>query len=348
MLNVTVAGGSQKTRIFKTPQATFEIHDHPLGTEKTLGIILRALLIRRRLKNYDAVITSEYFACFAMNLRLILTQCGSRHVTIGLNQSRKILKTGLSLIDAATDHVFRRSDLFFVHSLHEISLFRKLHRIASDKFCFLLWGFDLPEIRNDRFAGQSENMLCMIGRNNRDIETFARAVDGLKVAAILITSRHNAIPADLPANVQVHMDLSMEDCLSCIKNARANLILVKDDRRGAGHITAVAAMMLSVPQIVSDARVLNDYFFDGYNCIRAAMGDVASVRLAIEELLANSSLGDSLAENGRDYASRWLTHRAVENRTYAVIGDLLAGRAVSHIDSSWEDEAIRFRTAARR
>jgi hypothetical protein len=78
------------------------------------------------------------------------------------------------------------------------------------------------------------------------------------------------------------------------------------------------------------------------------MGDVASVRLAIEELLTNSSLGDALAENGRDYASRWLTHRAVENRIYAVIGDLLAGDAVSHVDLSWEDEAVRLRTAASR
>lgn len=341
VLNVTVAGGSPQRRIVMTPQATFEIDDHPLGTERTFDIVLRAALIGKRLTNYDVVITSEYFASFAINLRLLLTRCRAKHVTIGLNQSRRILKTGLSLINRVIDRVFRRSDLFFVHSQHESLLFRNLHRIPPEKFCFMLWGFDLPAIGNDSFAGRSRDYLCMIGRNNRDIETFSRAVDGLGIDAVQITSRHQTIVPERPANLQVYTDLSMEECLSCIKHARSNLILIKDNERGAGHITAVAAMMLGVPQIVSDASVLNDYFIDGYNCIKVDIGNASAVRAAIVGLLASSDLAKALAENGRDYASRWLTHRATEGRTFDVIGDLLSGRAVVQVDPSWADETRR-------
>jgi hypothetical protein len=338
VLNITLGHASGKVRTVDTAQAKFEIHDYSLGTDKTLEIIWRAALIGRRLKQYDVTITSEYFASFAVNLRLALTFCRTKHVTVGLNRSRRILKTGLSLLDKVINRIFCRGDLFFVHSRHEISLFADLHHIPPEKFCFLLWGFDVPKIENDQFDKRPKQYICMIGRNNRDIETFCQAADGLDVDAILVTSQHQNIPDSLPANVHVYTDLSMEDCLSCIKHSCANLILVKDDERGAGHITAVAAMLLGTPQIVSDAQVLSDYFVDRYNCIKVPMGDFASVRSALEVLLTRSDLAGELALNGIDYASGWLTHGETEARTFAAVGNLLSDDTINQVDPIWEKD----------
>jgi hypothetical protein len=343
VLNITLGGASGNVRVVNTAQAKFEIHDYSLGTDKTLAIMRRAALIDRHLKQYDVIITREYFTSFAMNFRLALTFCRTRHLTVGLNRSRRVLKTGVSLLDKVIDRIFCRGDLFFVHSRHEISLFSDLHQIPSEKFCFLLWGFDVPKIENDQFDKRPKKYVCMIGRNNRDIETFCQAAHGLDVDAILVTSQHQNIPNPLPANVHVYSDLSMEDCLSCIKHSCANLILVKDDERGAGHITAVAAMLLGTPQIVSDAQVLSDYFVEGYNCIKVPMGDTASVRFAIEILLTRSDLAQELVLNGVDYASRWLTHGVTEARTLEAVGNLLSDDIINQVDPLWENEYAKLR-----
>jgi hypothetical protein len=343
VLNITLGRASGKVRTIGTARARFEVHDYSLRTDKTLPIVWRAALIGRRLKQYDVIITSEYFASFAVNLRLALTFCRTKHVTVGLNQSRRVLKTDFSLLDKIIDRVFRRGDLFFVHSRREISLFRDLHRIPSEKFCFQLWGFDVPKIENDQFVKRSKEYVCMIGRNNRDIETFCQATNGLDVDAILVTSQHQNIPKSLPANVHVYTDLSMEDCLSCLKHSRANLILLKDDERGAGHITAVAAMLLGTPQIVSDAQVLYDYFVDGYNCLKVPMSNSASVRSAIELLLTRSDLAQGLVLNGVDYASRWLTHGVTEARTFGAVEKLLSDDTINQVDPVWENEYAKLR-----
>ena len=344
VLNVTLGGPSGNVRVVNTPEAQFEVHDYSLGTDKTLAIMRRAALIDRQLGQYDVIITSEYFASFAMNLRLAVTFCRTKHVTVGLNRSRRVLKTGFYLLDKVIDRIFRRGDLFFVHSRHEISLFRDLHRIPSDKFSFQLWGFDVPKIENDKFAQRLNDYICMIGRNNRDVETFCQAADGLDVEAILVTSQQQHIPDLLPANVRVYTDLSMEDCLSCIRHSRANLILVKDDERGAGHITAVAAMLLGTPQIVSDALVLRDYFVDGYNCLNVPIGDSASVRSAIKVLLTKSQIAKGLGLNGIYYASRWLTHGVTEASTFGAIGNLLSDDPINQVNPIWENEYVKLRT----
>ena len=336
ILSVTVGRGPTGVRFVSTDTTVFEIHDHPLGTERTLSTVLRALLIARRLRSYDVVMTSEYFASFAISLRLILTFCRSKHVTIGLNQSRRLLKSGVRILDWVIDRVFRRCDMFFVHSRQEIRLFEALHDLPPGKFCFLPWGFDLPAIAQDRFAAWDRAYLCMIGRNNRDVESFIRLADGLAIDAILITSHYQNVPTNLPPNVHIFRDLSMEDCLSCIKHARINLILVKNDLRGAGHITAVAAMMLVVPQVVSDASVLSDYFVDQSNCIKVPLGDLMSIRLAVDKILNEEMFAAALVRNGVSYASKWLTHRATEARTYEMIESLLTGLTLQAVDPRWQ------------
>ncbi len=64
-------------------------------------------------------------------------------------------------------------------------------------------------------------------------------------------------------NVLVLKDRPMEECLNYIAGSFAHLVLVIDESRGAGHISAVSAMLLSKPQIFSDVAPLSDYLLDG-------------------------------------------------------------------------------------
>src|ERR1017187_4460737 len=85
----------------------FSYENYSLGTESTLAIILKSFLIPKRLSNYDVILTNEYFTSFGINLRLLLTLSKVKHITIGLNQSRRLLKTKVKLIDKILDYIFR-------------------------------------------------------------------------------------------------------------------------------------------------------------------------------------------------------------------------------------------------
>jgi glycosyltransferase involved in cell wall biosynthesis len=308
---------------------------HGLGTERTLGILARAFWLPKRISGYDFVITSEYFASFAVNLRLLVTRARTRHVTIGLNQSRSLLKTGAGWIDGLINAVFRRTDLIVVHSRREAELFAAIHRIPREKFLFSLWGFDLPEIKPSQFSQWPRRYVCLVGRNNRDIPTFMTAVTELDIDGIIITSRHHMPPGKLPPNIHVFCDLPMDETLDCIRNAAANALLLKDNERGAGHITAVAAMFAGVPQIVSDVDVIRDYLVDGFSAIAVPLGNAEAVRQAIGKIIADPGYAAELSENSRAYAQRWLTNERVSERIVLTLNKLAAGEEIAFADPHW-------------
>jgi hypothetical protein len=65
-------------------------------------------------------------------------------------------------------------------------------------------------------------------------------VPGLEIDGIIITSAYEILPEAMLRNIRVFRELSTNETLDCIRNSEVNLILLKDDSRGAHHITAVA------------------------------------------------------------------------------------------------------------
>jgi glycosyltransferase involved in cell wall biosynthesis len=306
-----------------------------LGTESTIALVTKSFLIPKRLSNYDFIITSEYFSSFGISLRLLLTRSKTKHITIGLNQSRRLLKTGFRCINRYIDYAFQRTDLVVVHSRAEMTLFKKIHNILPDRFYFSLWGYDLPKSTATRFSRWPKPYVCLIGRNNRDIDTFLNAIDGMKIDAIIITSRQQTPTVGLPPNAHLFFDLPLNETLDCIKNALANLILLKSADRGAGHITAVSAMFLGVPQIVSDVDVIKDYLIDGVSAITVRLRDADATRLAIERLIRDPVFAAWLCTNARDYAHRWLTNKQVVERIVFALNKLAQGQELATVDPEW-------------
>ena len=134
-----------------------------LGTERTIPILIKGLFVPRRLSKYDLIITSEYFSSFAINLRLILTASRAKHITIGLNQSRRLLHSRFSMVNKLVSRVFNRTDLIVVHSRKEIELFASAHRIALEQILLLSLGIRLTR-DSERNLFRPAKTLCVFGR----------------------------------------------------------------------------------------------------------------------------------------------------------------------------------------
>ncbi len=291
----------------------------------SLARMLAALFVRRRLGRYDVVVTAEYFEAAGMNLRLLLTFSRTRHVIWGLNQSRKALVQ--KFVKPVADRLFRRADAVVVHSTREIDLFCDLHGLDRARFNFVHWGFDMPAIAPTAFANGRAPYLCLIGRNNRDLLTFAKGLEGTGLGGVVIADE---IPEPVRAvlragGIEFILKADFNTCLDCIRNAMASAVLLNDSSRGAGHITMVAAMFLGVPQIVTDTGVVKDYFTHEQHGISVPLGGVDEFRAAAIALRDDPARRQRMGADARAFANAHFTNAAVAAR-FMEIARRLGGR----------------------
>jgi hypothetical protein len=296
----------------------------PIPTASSLGRVWSSL-VALDLTGYDLIVSSEYFIGFGINLRLRLLRVKTPHIVWGLNQSRRALD--MQVTKRFVSWVFNRSTRIVVHSRHESLLFASLHDIAEDKFRFAHWGFDLPQILPCKYSDTATGpYVCLIGRNNRDVATFCSGLQGTGIRGIVITSRLSEAEREELSrfpHIEVHQDLAMNDCLDCMRSALANVVLVSDNPRGAGHITMVAAMLMGKPQIISIAPVVEDYYRNGETALGVKVGSVDAFRSALLRLRDDPGLARDLADTGRQFGLEHCTNDAVAGRFMEVAADLV-------------------------
>lgn len=261
----------------------------------------------RRLSRAELILTDEYFNAALVSALLRLTRSRARHAVLGLNVSgNRRLRSGFAPLDRLLDRLFfGRVDMAVVASKPEADLFAAEHGIPRDRFAFVRWSYDLPEL-DGHFAPPARPYFCLIGRNNRDHETFCAALEGLEAEGVIIA--HTPPELELPPNVRAYVELPLGDCIACIRQAVANVILVRDADRGAGHITIVTAMHCARPQIISDVETALDYFTPGEHALTVPLADPAAVRAAMQSLMDDPERADRMGRAARDYAARELTH----------------------------------------
>lgn len=253
------------------------------------------------------VVTDEYFNAAIVSALLWISRSPARHAVLGLNvSSNRTLRFSSPWMNALVTLIFRRIDLAVVASQPEAEIFARMHDIPRDRFAFVHWAYDLPA-EEGRFERPNRPYFCLIGRNNRDHETFCAAIATQEAEGVIISQ--NLPTLALPANVRAYSELSLPDCIDCIRGAVANVILVNDADRGAGHITIVTAMHCARPQIISHVPTALDYFIPGQHALTVPLHDVAAARAAMAVLLADPGRADRMGAQAALHAKRWLTHK---------------------------------------
>lgn len=295
--------------------------------------ILRTIFVR----SPGLVVSTEYRRAFLVNLALILTRSRAPHLVLSMNLSAKPIVSRNRVVQRMIDRIFARSTSILVHSIVEAEFFTRLHDLPAERFAFSHWGFDLPSDSDGRFEAEIKPYFCMIGRNNRDVETFATAVRKAGVRGIAILPGYLQLDPAIEETLQVHRDLSMSDCVNCIRNAAANVTLLRDGSRGAGHITVVTAMHLGVPQIYSDTEVLREYFPIAGFGLPVPVGDADAAASRMREVLDQAGEPEEvgLVSARQDFARTWLSHDRSMGRIGAVLVATLDGGHLPLIDPDW-------------
>ncbi|WP_213773862.1 hypothetical protein [Bradyrhizobium sp. dw_78] len=302
--------------------------------------VLRAFLLCKDIRDFDLVIAQEYFSAFGMALRASVSSAATKLAVIGFNVSRRYLVTRSRSANRLINRIFSRLSIIVVHSRAERRLFCQVHDLDPNRVALALWGYDLPrtfrEGRAISLGRFDQRYVCMVGRNNRDFAALTEAIRGTSIPAIYVASRVTDPWLESSDQIEILYDIPFDDCLAIIANAALSIILLKDQKRGAGHITAVSAMMLGKAQVFSDADVLNDYLIAGDHGLAVPLNDPTATRQAIVKLYNNNQLAEYYGQEAKRYALKYLTNAAAQKRTFALMNAALEERPIDLIDPEWQ------------
>jgi glycosyltransferase involved in cell wall biosynthesis len=156
-----------------------------------------------------------------------------------------------------------------------------------------------------------EGYVLAVGRDEgRDYATFSSALAGLPVQAIIVASRRNLAGLDLPANVEVRLDLPYPELRDLYAGARLVVVPTRRAEYGfgadcSGQTVLLDTMAMGRPAVVTERATLREYVTDGVTGVLVPPEEPEALREAVRALLDDRSRAETIGAAGR---------RAVEER----------------------------------
>jgi glycosyltransferase involved in cell wall biosynthesis len=169
-------------------------------------------------------------------------------------------------------------------------------------------------------------MLCAVGQERRDYATFVEAVTGLDVdvaiAAVSPWSTYRDSAADLvvPPNVNAR-GYDLYALRQLYADAAFVVVPLEDTDFQAGITTILEAMAMGKAVVCTRTPGQTDTIVDGDNGIYVRPGDAATLRAAIERLVADPAEAARLGANGRAWVLEQANLDAYVERLAALVGD---------------------------
>lgn len=318
LLTTTAPRGARPALSYAAPleAAGYEVEQWAIPEASNLRQLACAWKLGHRIRRYRLIVANEYSTAVALGILAIVFRAKARMVVLSLNLSRRPLRFPVFPLQKLINSGLRRYDAIVVHSQPEVGCFVELHGLNPHQFRVVPWGFDLPSFDSSDFPGLPTRYVCLIGRNNRDFRTAAEALAGTGVSGVFVGA--DACQHRRP-DICAFKSLPFPDCLKIMRGALANLILVRDTSRGAGHITAVAGMLLGKPHIYSDVPTLTPYLKNGRHGLAVPLNDAGAVRAAVTRLASDPDLVTQFGRAARHHARSELSHARFLDRILAII-----------------------------
>jgi len=176
-------------------------------------------------------------------------------------------------------------------------------------------------------AQPSDGYVLTVGRDlARDYATFAAAVGNLPVRAIVVAKEENLRGVDLPANVEVRLNITADEVRELYAGSACVVVPVvpESDSRGtenSGTIALLEAMASGRPTVVSERSYLRDYLHADAS-LTVPPADAGALRDAVGRVLADDGLAHSLGAAARRHVEASYTTRAFAARLAGVIREL--------------------------
>jgi glycosyltransferase involved in cell wall biosynthesis len=307
------------------PGYMWKIRNLDIFGKKSWFWMLAALPWAIRAKRFDLVVTHHAQMSLCMAFWMKLFNIRIKHLAYGFNHGDGRFFEGLH--GTMAKWAFKDMWGVVVYSIQERELYSERYGIPQNKFSFVHWAVDDPSL--DQAWLQATQRLnpyvCSMGRNNRDWGLLMNTAKDIACDFIVVCDKGALDKYTVPKNVTVYHALTSEQCASILKNAIINVITLKDDSRGTGHVTIVNSMKLGTPFVVTDNKTIADYFLAEQHGLIYSPGNPDSMRGAIETLLLNVDLRQAQSSNCKIWADKWFSADASQRALEAILQSCRAG-----------------------
>jgi len=199
--------------------------------------------------------------------------------------------------------------------IEEKEKLEKMFPHLRGKIEFIPFGVDL-EFFKPMDIPQVNQVLAVGFDPDRDWKTFFEAVKDIDAPVVTATRESRVKGLTIPKNVIIKQfqprDLAKE-------YARSSVIVVPlDTSKGVndamGSSALFEAMASGKPVVVTDTHTTASYVKDGENGLLVPEGGTKALREAIERLLNNLSLRETMGKNARAYAEKHLDAEMLAGR----------------------------------
>ena len=227
-------------------------------------------------------------------------------------------------------------DQFLVYATWQQQFMMQRWRLPADKVRFTPFMVDSAFFAPDQVMTQStpRPQICAVGLERRDYPTLLKAVENLDVEVVIAAASPWSKRSDstsgrtIPANVRVQK-FSQYELRQLYADSRFLVMPLENVEFQAGVTAILEAMAMEKAVLCSRTAGQTDIIIDGENGRYVPPGDVAALRQAIEQLLAQPELTARMGKAGRrlieqemslDHYSERLArfvHEALDERTTA-------------------------------
>lgn len=195
-------------------------------------------------------------------------------------------------------------DKIILTTKSEKEMYKEIFEVSDDLFGFARCGavaYEPEQFKDPLLKGR--DYIFSTGRSNRD---YTFLMDSIADTDYHLIIACDSLEADSKKNIEIRRNLFGKDMLRYMKNARAVVIALEDDRIAAGQLVLLHAMNMGVPVIITRSHgVTDDYVIDGYNGLVIEKSK-ESLLEALDKIFHDEELYCRLSENGqREFESHY-------------------------------------------
>lgn len=220
--------------------------------------------------------------------------------------------------------LYRDVERFVVFSTAERQLYAEQLKIPIERIEMIHWGVVPPVIDRDSKPIVEGDYITAIGRSGRNYRVMLEALKQLPdIKAVIVASPDSMAGLEVPPNVEVLTEIPFPDMLNVLYHSRFMVLPLFPSDVPYGHGTAILAMHMNRPVIVTDGDAMSDYVQDGETGLMYPALDSDALANRISTLWNNSDENERLAENAYRFAHKYCTDTATIERVGPLLQDMI-------------------------
>jgi glycosyltransferase involved in cell wall biosynthesis len=206
---------------------------------------------------------------------------------------------------------------FIVHSSAEIANYSKYLDLPENRFEFV--PLHKPIMVQTDFENTEAPFILAMGSANRDYETLLRAIKKLKYPLTIVAPHHALSGLEIPPNVTIKSNLSLQECRTLVQQARINVIPINNEFTASGQVTVIEAMMYKKAVIATDTIGTRDYIKNETTGLLVPPKSEKELADSINLLWENEGIRESFATQAQDYVRDELSQTRTASRLINIL-----------------------------